>query len=85
MSTSALSYNCKLLEKDSTPVKSITVVCPACDPDNPLAVSPTKCSSCKGSGRVPVAVVAIVEEIKSSRLELLVGGRKAQRAEYLEY
>lgn len=71
----ALSYNCKSLEKDPTPVAALTVSCAYCDPDNPLAVTQRKCVVCKGSGQAPVALGAIVTEIHTSRLELLRGGK----------
>jgi hypothetical protein len=71
----ALAYNCKSLEKDSTSVESLTVDCGRCDPDNPLAIPRKQCPECKGTGRAPVALATIVTELKASRLELLVGGR----------
>ena len=74
--SNALAYNCKALEADPTPVLSLTVECPRCDPDNPLSVPRSKCPECKGSGKYPVALATIVTEIKASRLELLLGGRK---------
>lgn len=71
----ALAYNCKALEADPTPVLSLTIDCPRCDPDNPLSVPRSKCPECKGSGKSPVALATIITEIKASRLELLIGGR----------
>lgn len=81
MST-ALALNCRELEKDPTSVGDLTVECANCDPDNPRAVPREKCRHCGGTGRARVGILAVVEEIHSSRLELLTGGKKGRRADY---
>jgi len=72
----ALAYLERDLEKDLSPVQGLTVECAKCDPDNPRAVARNKCPVCKGLGRSLVALPTIVEEIRESRLELLVGSKK---------
>jgi hypothetical protein len=71
----ALACHCKDLEKDPSSVERLTVLCPECDPDNPLAVPQANCPTCGGSGQAMISLSAIVTEIKTSRLELLVGGK----------
>ena len=71
----ALAYNCKTLEADPATVESLTVECARCDPDNPLAVPRAKCPDCQGTGQAPIALAAIVAEIRESRLELLRGSQ----------
>ncbi len=78
----ALALNCRELEKDPTPVEDLTVECANCDPDNPRSVSPEKCPVCRGTRRARVAVSAVVGEIRTSRLELLTGGKKSRRGDY---
>jgi phage FluMu protein Com len=75
MQAMAMSWDCRKLEKDPTPVAGVTVDCPRCDEDNPLAVARAKCPECKGTGRAPVLLTVIVTELHASRLELLDGGK----------
>ena len=72
----ALAYRERDLEEDLSPVQELTTECARCDPDNPLAVAREKCPDCKGSGRALVALPTIIEQMKESRLELLVGAKK---------
>jgi len=74
--SAALALNCRSLEKDPTPVESLTVECAKCDPDNPRSVPRESCPVCRGTGRARVEVATVVGEIKASRLELLTGGKK---------
>ena len=74
MLATALSYDCRKLEKDPTPAVGLLVDCPRCDEDNPLAVERSRCPDCKGTGRAPVSLHTIVSELHASRLELLEGG-----------
>lgn len=77
--TPALAYLESDLESDPSPIQGITTECARCDPDNPLAVAREKCPDCKGTGRTLIALAAIVEEMKESRLELLIGSKKPNR------
>lgn len=70
---SALALDCRSLEEDAAPAAAILVDCPGCDPDNPRAVPRAKCKKCRGTGRAVPKLAPIVEEIHSSRLELLRG------------
>jgi len=79
MSPAALAYRERDLEEDSSPVQGLTTECACCDPDNPLAVPRSKCPECKGSGRTPIALATIVEQMKESRLELLIGPKNSSR------
>lgn len=72
----ALAYLERDLEKDLSPVNGLTVECAKCDPDNPRAVPRAQCPVCKGAGRSLVALPTIIEELKESRLEFLVGAKK---------
>jgi hypothetical protein len=75
----ALAYRERDLEEDLSPVKGLTTECARCDPDNPLAVPQHDCPDCKGSGRTLIALAEIVEQMKESRLELLIGPKKMSR------
>jgi hypothetical protein len=77
--SAALALNCRELEKDPSPAADLSVECFACDPDNPRSVPRGACRSCNGTGRAKVAIASVVEEIKSSRLELLVGDKNKHR------
>jgi hypothetical protein len=72
----ALAYREQDLEEDLSPVQGLTTECARCDPDNPLAVSREDCPECKGTGRALIALPTIIEQIKESRLELLIGPKK---------
>jgi len=74
MLAAALSYDCRKLEKDPTPAVGILVDCPRCDEDNPLAIERSRCPDCKGTGRSPVSLHAIVSELHRESPELLEGG-----------
>jgi len=76
----ALAYRERDLEEDLSPVQGLTTECAHCDPDNPLAVPREKCPECKGSGRALIALATIVEQIKESRLELLIGPKKMDKS-----
>lgn len=76
MSNAALAFREKDLEEDLTPVQGLTTECANCDPDNPLAVPREKCEECKGTGRALIALPLIIEQIKESRLEMLIGPKK---------
>lgn len=76
MSPAALAFRERDLEEDLSPVQGLTTECAKCDPDNPLAVPREKCDECKGSGRALVSLPRIIEQIKESRLELLIGPKK---------
>ena len=82
----ALAYLERDLEKDLSPVQGLTVECAKCDPDNPLAVPRSKCPVCQGLGRALVALPTIIEQLKESRLELLIGSKKSYSAsdEYVD-
>ena len=75
----ALALNCKTLERDVTPASSLRVSCANCDPDNPRSVLRAKCRACGGTGERFVALADIVQEIHSSRMELLKGGKGRSR------
>ena len=75
----AKAFSTRELEKDSSPARGLTVKCFACDPDNPRSVPRSKCPACRGRGRTAVAAGSIASEIRSSRLELLTGGKKSRR------
>jgi hypothetical protein len=47
--------------------------------EDPLAVARKLCPECKGTGRTLIALATIVEQMKESRLELLVGPKKMNR------
>ena len=76
----ALALNCRALEKDLGPASDLTVSCASCDPDNPRAVPRRSCKRCRGTGQSPVGLVSVIEEIQSSRLELLTGGKDRRRS-----
>lgn len=80
----ALAYLERDLEKDLSPVQGLTVECAMCDPDNPLAVPRSKCPECKGEGRALVALPTIVEQLKESRLELLIGPQNSPHDDYID-
>ena len=80
----ALAYLEKDLEKDLTPVQGLTVECAKCDPDNPLAVPRSKCPVCQGVGRALVALPTIIEQLKESRLEMLIGPQNSSTNEYID-
>jgi len=83
MSVGALALNCRTLEGDVTPASSLRVSCANCDPDNPRGVPRAKCRKCGGTGQRPVALADIVQEIHSSRMELLKGGKgKSQNFDF---
>jgi hypothetical protein len=69
------ALKCRDLEKDPTPAESLMVDCCACDPDNPRSVPTRKCGACRGTGKVPAFLAAIVGEIHESRLRLLRGDK----------
>jgi hypothetical protein len=73
MSSAALAINCRSLEKDPSPVESVRVDCPGCDPDNPRSVPRSQCRRCRGTGKIPTAAGAIASEIHAARLQLLLG------------
>lgn len=70
---SSLALDCRTLERDATPAASLRVVCAGCDPDNPRSVPRAKCKKCRGTGSAVPELVSIVEELHTSRLELLLG------------
>jgi hypothetical protein len=76
MST-ALAFKYEELAEDLSPVEALTIGCPRCDPDSPIASTRKDCPLCKGTGRSPLAVAGIVEEIKAARLEALHGPSKS--------
>ena len=78
---SALALNCRSLEKDSTPVDTLTVKCAKCDPDSPRAIPRKMCRACGGSGRARVATSHVVGEIRASRLEMLRGGKSGRKSD----
>ena len=88
MSPAAVAFRERDLEDDLSPVQGLTTECARCDPDNPLAVPRSKCPECKGSGRAPIALTTIVEQMKESRLELLIGpqnnGKGALDDDYID-
>jgi hypothetical protein len=79
MSSPALAYKEKDLEADLGPVQGLTAECARCDPDNPLAVPREGCPECEGTGRALIALATIVEQMKESRLELLIGPQKMDK------
>jgi hypothetical protein len=70
-----VAYKCHELERDATPVASVAIECPLCDPDNPRGVSRPTCPRCGGTGLAHPSIADVVAEIRQSRLELLVGGK----------
>jgi hypothetical protein len=77
--SAALALDCRELEKNPSPAADLSVECFACDPDNPRGVPRRACRACNGTGRAKVDVASVVAEIKSSRLELLVGDKNKHR------
>lgn len=70
-----ITMTCASVEGDPAEADSFTVECAKCDPDNPTSVPREECPACRGTGRSHVAFSTIVSEIRSSRLQLLRGGR----------
>lgn len=84
----AAAIRCENLDVER--VRTLTVECESCDPDNPLAVPRKACRACGGSGRAPVGLAEIVKEIQASKKEqrrlLPVRGEDdADQDLYLEY
>jgi len=73
--TRYVAMTCAAVEGDPTEADSLTVECARCDPDNPTSIPRDKCPACRGTGRSHVALSTIVSELRSSRLQLLRGGR----------
>ena len=83
MST-ALAFRCDELSDDLTEIEKLTVECWRCDPDNPLAIPRDRCAECQGTGRSPVALAAVVREIRQSRMEMEKASGGLDE-EFLEY
>ncbi len=82
----ATAMRCKDLDVESA--RALMVTCETCDPDNPLAVPRKSCPSCRGTGKTPVRLAGIVEEIRDSQKEKrrLLPVRGAEDSDlYLEY
>jgi hypothetical protein len=81
----ALALDFSEVEADPSMLDGATKDCPACDDDNPRAVSKLDCQTCGGSGKVGLAAGEIAKELKASKSEQPDLGRVPSDDLYLEY
>jgi len=63
----ALAFTIEEIEADPSLVAGATKECFDCDPDNPRAMAPDKCTTCGGTGRQALAATQIAEELTAAR------------------
>lgn len=74
------------LDDDLSSVEAMTVECPNCDPDSPIASPRKDCLVCKGTGSVSTSLCEIVKELRSARQEASRVERRADDEDlFLEY
>ena len=73
-------------EEELSSIEAMTVECPNCDPDSPVASPRQSCPVCKGTGFAPMIFADIVREIREAKKEALIGSReKIDDDLFLEY